>query len=244
MTIPTVTGKLDADRGIIVPNDSSTWNSLNSQGITWNNWNQWDFAPANPLVWLANVLDLGSVQDFTLNILTTANGTVSYDVFVSDTGAFGGEESQTTIAATATAVPAFRGRYVLVAINVAITNGLNTLENVEIQASDRTVDIKLSSVNTSTLSGTASARQLVLPRTPSKVVHMQITPEQVTSFNIDAYVTQYPTSTQLIPRIVSRTVPVTIALQGRDGIDRDGICDITLSVLPEQFMDGANLRTR
>lgn len=244
MAIATVTGILDIDKGIVVPIDVSSWDTLQSDSLDWDNWNQWSFAPANPMTWLATPLDLGSVQDFTLNILTTANGTVSYRVYVSNTGAFAGEESDTEIAATATDVPSFQGRYVLVAVNVAITNGVNTLESVEVQASTATVAIELSGVDTSTLAGTVNARQLSLPRTPSKVIHMQITPQQVPDFVIDAYVTQLPISTQLTPRIVSRTVPVAIALQGRDGIDRDGVCDITLRVLPQQFMEGANLRTR
>lgn len=242
MPLAQITGILDSDLGIVVPIDTSSWDTFAS--LTWDDWNQWLFAPADPLVWIADVIDLQQSQDFVLNIVTTATGIVSYRVYVSTTGVFAGEETDTVIAPNATNIAAFTGRYVLVAISVASTTGLHTLENVEIRAFDATLDIKLNAVNTSTLPGTVNARQLVLPRTPSKVIHMQITPQQVQSFNIDAYVTQLPTSTHLTPRIVSRTVPVAIALQGRDGIDRDGVCDILLSVLPEQFMDGADLRTR
>lgn len=242
MALPTVTGTLDLQTGIVVPNDTGTWADAPS---TWEDWGAWAYAPATPLLWLTNVIDLGESKDFTLNITTVANGDVTYDVYTSDTGVFGGEETVTSISATATGVGAFTGQFVIVAVKVAITSGINTLSSVDLAASDKTVDIRLNSVDTSTLTGTSSARQLSLPRTPSKVVHMQITPEELgTAFDIEAYVTANATSTQLIPRIVSRTTPVTIALQGRDGVDRDGVCDIQLSVLPEQFMDGANLRTR
>lgn len=241
MALPTVTGILDEINGVVVPQDTGTWADYTS----WDSFLAWESSPANPLVWLADLVDLGEVQDFVLEIQTVANGDVSYEVYVSDTGLFNGEETVTQIEQGDTAVPAFRGRFVIVAVSVAVTSGVNTLNDVQITASNRTVDIKLSSVDTSTLAGTVSARQLSLPRTPAKVVHMQITPEESASaFNIDTYVTERPTSTQLIPRIVSRTVPITIALQGRDGVDRDGVCDVLLSVLPEQFMDGANLRIR
>ena len=241
MALPTVTGTLDEQQGIVVPLDTGTWATAPS---TWDNWGAWAFAPADPLVWLTNVIDLGVSKSFTLNITTVANGAVSYDVYTSDTGVFGGEETVTSIAQGDSAIAAFSGRFVIVAVEVAVTSGINTLEDVQVSASDETFTIKLSEVDTSTLSGTASARQLSLATQPSKVVHVQITPEEVDEFDIDTYVTEYETSTQLIPRIVSRTSPVTIALMGRDGIDRDGVCDIQLSVLPEQYMDGANLRTR
>lgn len=242
MALPTVTGTLDAQQGIVVPNDTGTWADAPS---TWDDWGVWRYAPATPLLWLTDVVDLGESKDFTLNITTVANGDVTYDVYTSPTGVFGGEETVTAIAAGAVGVAAFTGRFVIVAVKVAVTSGINTLSSVELAASDRTIDIRLNSIDTSALTGTASARQLSLPRTPSKVVHMQITPEELgTAFDIEAYVTANATSKQLIPRIVSRTTPVTIALQGRDGVDRDGVCDIQLSVLPEQFMDGANLRTR
>lgn len=240
MALPTITGVLDEINGVVNPVDTGEW----ADYTAWDAWGAWEQSPSDPLVWLADVIDLGEVQDFVLDIVTDANGTVSYEIYVSDTGEFDGEETVTTIDPGDSGISAFRGRFVLVAISVAVTSGVNTLNNVQITASNRTVDIKLNAVDTSTLSGTVNARQLALPRTPAKVVHMQITPEEVDAFNIDAYVTAYPTSTQLIPRIVSRTVPVTIALQGRDGVDRDGVCDVTLSVLPEQFMDGNNLRTR
>jgi hypothetical protein len=240
MALPTVTGILDEINGVVNPIDTGEWDDYS----TWDAWGVWEQSPADPLVWLADVIDLGEVQDFVLEINTVANGTVSYDVYVSDTGQFNGEETVTAIDQDDSGIGAFRGRFVLVAVKVAITSGVNTLNNVEITASNRTIDIKLNAVDTSTLAGTVNARQLSLPRTPAKVVHMQITPQEVSAFNIDAYVTAYPTSTQLIPRIVSRTVPVSIALQARDGVDRDGVCDVLLSVLPEQFMQGNNLRIR
>lgn len=242
MALPTVTGTLDEIQGIVVPNDTGTWADAPT---TWDNWGAWAYSPADPLVWLTDVIDLGVSKSFTLNITTVANGAVTYDVYTSDTGVFGGEETVTNIDVGDSGIAAFTGRFVVVAVNVAVTSGINTLEDVQVSASDQTFEIKLSEVDTSTLSGTSSARQLSLATSPSKVVHVQITPEELdTAFDIDTYVTEYATSTQLIPRIVSRTSPVTIALMGRDGIDRDGVCDITLKVMPEQYMSGPNLRTR
>jgi len=75
------------------------------------------------------------------------------------------------------------------------------------------------------------------------VRNIQITVKEVSDFTLESYVTDYPTSTTLIPRIVSKTAG-TIALVGLDNVPRDGIIDVVAEILPEQYMDGNNLRVR
>jgi hypothetical protein len=239
LTDITVTGTLDETQGIIVPNNSSTWADL----TTWDAWSSWTATPADPLVWITDPLDLGEPQTFNLNIETTANGTVSYTVFTSETGVFGGEETELDIDPDDDGIGSFYGRFVIVAVKVSAEGGLNTLEGVSIKANNRTIDLTLNDINTSTLPGTASSRTLSTDRNLSGIINMQITPKEVTAYDVDAYVTNTPTSTQLIPKIINKQ-NLTFNLVGIDNQPRDGIVDITIKALPEQYMVGNNLRSR
>lgn len=239
LTDITVTGTLDEAQGIVVPNNTSTWADL----TTWDAWSSWLGAPADPLVWLTDPLDLGEPQTFNLNIETTANGTVEYTVFTSDTGVFGGEETETDIAQGDDGIGSFSGRYVIVAVKVSADGGINTLENVSLKANNRTIDVTLNDIDTSTLPGTSSERTLSTDRGLAGIINMQITPKAVDAYNVDAYVTNTPTSTQVIPKIINKA-QLKFNLVGIDNQPRDAVVDIILKALPEQYMVGNNLRSR
>lgn len=245
MALPAVNGTLDQDLGIVLPNNTGTWANL----TTWANWTSWTLIPANPLIWLADLIDLGEVTDFCLIINTVANGTVEYDIYVSDTGAFAGEESVTSVYQGDQAVTGFTGRFVRVAVKVTRTSGINTLSSVECRASNSTVQVRVNDLDTSTLSGTSAARTLTLPRTVSKIINLQITPKSVNSYIPDLYVSNTATSTQVIPKWLSKDLdsaggPPTIALVGIDNQPRDAVVDIIATALPEQYMLGNDLKTR
>lgn len=244
MALPTATGTLNLETGAIDPNNTGLWSDLS--GTTWADWSSWVNEPANPLVWLTNMLDLQEELDFCLQISTVANGTVSYDVYVSSTGAFAGEETTTNIASGATGVASFTGRYVIIAVNVARTNGVNTLYGVDVRANNNSINIRLNNVDTSTLTGTSSERTLALPRTVSKIVNMEITPHELaTAYTLDLYVSSTQTSKQVVPKIVSKSISTPkIALVGLDNQPRDATVDILITALPEQYMDGNDLKTR
>ena len=244
MALPAINGLLDAELNQVFPSNTGTWNDLS--GTTWANWNQWITKPSNPMTWLADIIDLGAVKTVNLKITTDANGLVAYDVYTSSTGAFAGEEALTTIAQGATGVASFTCQYIAVVVKVTQTQGLNTLNAVELKANDSRVNILLKDISTSTLTGTSSARQLVLPRTVSGIVDMIITPHQTSSpYTLDLYVSSTQTSTQLVPKIVSKSAAApTVALTGLDNQPRDGVIDVAIWALPEQYMDGNNLTTR
>lgn len=235
----TVNGILDEQNNVIIPSNTQTWGDLTS----WANYTSWIGTPADPLIWITDTLDLGETLTFNLDITTDAVGTVSYSVFTSTTGAFAGEETQTDIEPGDTGISSFIGRYVLVVVKVGADGGLNTLNGVSLRANNRTLNLRLNSIDTSTLSGTSAARTLVLDRSISGIINMQITPQEVTAYAVDAYVTNTPTSTQLIPKIINKTA-LTFNLVGVDNQPRDGVVDIVVEALGEQYMDGNNLRTR
>ena len=244
MALPSVTGYLDPDLNQVLPNNSGTWANLS--GTTWADWSSWTRTPVTTLTWLADTIDLGEVKTVTLKITTVANGSVSYDVYASSTGAFAGEETVTNIVQDQSGIPAFTARYIVVAVNVARTQGVNTLDSVEIKANDSRVNILLNNIDTSTLSGSTAARTLVLPRTVSSIIDIIVTPQKLASaYTLDLYVSSTQTSTQLVPQIVSKTAATPqIALLGLDNQARNGVVDVAIWALPEQYMDGNNLTTR
>jgi len=243
MALPSVTGTLDPIQNLIVPNDTGTWTGAPS---TWDDWTTWNFKPVSTLVWLTDMLDLGETKTVNLKIATTANGTIEYDIYSSTTGAFSGEETVTSITADQEDIPAITAQFIIVAVKVTQTRGLNTLEYVEVKANDAKVNILLKDVDLSTLAGSTSSRTLVLPRRVSGIVDIIITPKELSSpYTLDLYVSSTQTSTQLVPKIVSKTrTGPQIALTGLDNQPRNGTVDVSIWALPEMYMQDGNILTR
>lgn len=234
----TVNGTLDEVNNIVVPNNDSTWDDYTS----WDAWTSWIGSPADPLVWLTDVIDLGVEGTFNLEIETDADGTVSYSVFTSSEGTFSGEETQTDIASGDTSVSSFSGRYVIVAVYVTADSSINIIRGISLKANNRTIALKFNDIDTSTLSGTNTARVLSSDRAISGIVNMQITPKAVDAYDVDMYVSNTPTSTTVIPKIIDKSA-LTFALVGIDNQPRDAVVDIVVEALPLQYMDGNNLRS-
>lgn len=235
----TVNGQLDPQTNTVIPNNTGTWADLS----TWAAWTSWSAEPADPLVWFSDVVDLGESTTFNLSIDTQANGLVSYSVMTSDTGLFAGEETQTDIDQGDTGVGSFSGRFVLVVVSVTAESGLNNISSINIVANTRTIQVRVNDLDTSTLSGSSTSRTLSLDRTIGGVINWQITPKEITAYDLDVYVTNTPTSTHTIPKIISKTA-LTFALVGVDNHARDGVCDMVIEALPEMYMNGNNLRIR
>lgn len=267
MALPQVTGKIDPVLGYVVPNNSSTWAALTSS--TWALFTSWVGQPADPLVWNSDTVDLGSVIDFTLQVSANYTGSIGYTVLVSDTGDFLGEETSTVISEGDVDIAAFRGRYVIVSASVSRGSGLNTLISLEISANRRRFDILLNDLQTTDLAGDVEGRTLVLGRTVSKVLAVNLSGRNTVGdgYVKEGYITigyfnnsedEYleadyvlsgyvrPVSSQMSwPMVVSkdRTGPV-IVIRDSDGAYIDGEFDAQIHVLPEQYMENGQLLTR
>jgi hypothetical protein len=239
MTTPSSNGILDLDAGVVLPPDSGTWTTAS----TWNTFTQWAMTPGT-LTWAVDPVDLGSVQTFALQIETNAVGLVSYRIFTSSTGEFAGEETITSIAQGATGIASFTGRFVWIEVTVTKTAGVNVLNSVNFSVVQRVNKFSLNDVDTSTLGGTSSARTLTLPKSVSGVTNIQITPKTVANYQLDMYVTDYPTCNTVLPRVLSKTSPYQIALIGLDNKPRDAVVDLLVEYLPEGYMSGNNLLVR
>ena len=83
----TQNGILDYSTNEVYPTDTTKWSDL----TTWDSFTSWYMTPILPLVYYANLVDVGVKQDYNLIINTTAVGSVSYAVYTSDTGQYAGE---------------------------------------------------------------------------------------------------------------------------------------------------------
>jgi hypothetical protein len=241
MTMLTPSGQLDVTTNTVFPVDTGQWDSV----TTWDGFTSWYVNPTYPIVWYIPVQDQVFITSYNMKIVTETKGIVTYQVSTSSTGAFAGEETSVTINPNDTSVSGFTGRYFTVAVKVDRALGLTTLDSVTVTTTNAQINETLSNLDTSTLGGTITARPLPIARTYSLINSITIDPRQVTAYNVDMYVSNYATSTTVIPRVVSknRTTP-TIALLGIDGSNKDGTVDVTITGLPEQYRSGNNLLTR
>jgi hypothetical protein len=240
MALPTPNGTLYEVESVVVPDNTGTWGDLTS----WATFNQWAMSPVNPLIYNVAPFDLGTTQTFNLKIKSLANGRVEYIIHTSDVGTFTGEETATTIVSGQENIPGFNGRYVLITVNVYETAGVNVLYGVEYAVSQAPNSLSLNDVNSANLTGSSSNRTLTVNRSLGAVTNIQITPKAVDAYPVDLYVSNVPTSTTVIPRVISKTAPVQFALVGIDGQPRDALVDIVLEYLPEGYMNGNDLLVR
>jgi hypothetical protein len=222
-------GTLDFNLNSVIPESTGTWADLES----WDEWTQWNFQPTT-IIWTSELLDFGSVDFFTLEVLTEYQGTIiDYKVHVSETGEFTGEETETVIEEGDTDIPAFYGRYAYVTIELEGS----LLANMSINISRETFNITLKNLDTSTLAGTSAERTLEFPESPSSIVSLEIIAVNDTVYDMDVYVTDYPTSRALIPVITDKTASApTFYLVGLDNVPRDGVVDVLARALPGQQM--------
>jgi hypothetical protein len=245
----TPNGLYDPQNDVIVSSAIAiyTWSDTPA---TWGIWKSWygsnNIIISTDLVWRSDRYDNGIPISFALAIEIVATGTVTYQISTSSTGLFAGEETTVSIAQGDSNIAGFFARYYIVTANVsANSTSVPSLTAVQITRSVDTVSEYFSNLDTSTLGGTITARPLPITRNYSIITNIDVSTQQVTSYALDVYVSNYATSTTVIPRVVSktRTAP-TIALLGIDGSTKNGTVDVVVTGLPEQYMNGNNLLIR
>lgn len=226
-------GTLDTETNTIKPLTNGSWNTL----TTWNTWTTYNLDPL-PIKWTSSILDIGTIDDFTLNIKTEYQGTISLTVYVSETGNFNGEETIYILTDGDYNISAFYGRYVYV---TATVNG-SELSRLTLTSNTEKTIRHFRNVDSSTLSGNSSERTYTLPVAASKIVSAQITAQTPTAYSVDLYVSSTATSQALLPVITAKTGnDLKFRLYGIDNQPRDGIVDITVTTLPRQAMISGNL---
>jgi hypothetical protein len=272
MAITTATGQLDANLGIVVPITNGTWVSTTS--TTWDNFLTWDLAPVDPLIWISDAVDAGSLGYWNIKVSTVASGDVrTFEIYTSTTGAFEGEETKTTINNGDANIQAFYGRHFRVGAFVYATGPNNNLQNMSITVTDFKLDISKSDVAFNTLptwtsvettATLAQARVLDIGRKVSGVVGVHITPNFISTASGGyavpgddfQYFEQFNFGQITMPSIVKKLVITTatsvesgcgtaFVLQNQNGdFLTTATVDVLLKVLPEQFMTQGQLLTR
>ena len=228
-------GVIDEQTGTVKALGTATWRSL--VGTSWSSYKNY-IQVYNKLRYTAPIVDLGAVQYFTLNIEAEFRGTLDYLIHVSDTGLFQGEETEYYVKDGDFNVPGFLGRYIYV---TAVLSGTELIKII-ITANTEVKEYILYDVNTSTLSGTNTNRQITLPTGVSLIKDIHIQPKAATNYAVNLYVSDTATSKILIPVVNSKSAAApSFALYGIDNDPRDGIVDIKISALPRQAMIGGNL---
>ena len=239
MALPTTNGIYNPFTNVIEAPSTSAW----SENTSWENWTSWTGTPAAQLTWLTDTLDLGSSVYFNLTISTQAVGTISeYVVYVSTTGQFNGEETATTITPGDNNIEGFYGQYVVVKITVDYVpaSGDPQITSINTNATSERLEIVLTDINSADLSGSLTAKELVLGRNVSKVVSMFIQPHQPGGYFAEDYVdTDYIETAPPVFGNISdkdRTSP-KISFATYEGIYTNSVFDIKVAVLPEQYCD-------
>ena len=246
MAIPSTNYIFDEPNSLITTANQGTW--ADKSGATWADWTQWADNPVTPMTWDSQVLDVGEIAYFNLSWTYAGQGVPTFTVYVSSTGLFAGEETSTTINVDDTDIAAFYGRYVVVFVSLAFdpAQGFPQITEFEQTASANPMQLLQYDIASNTLTGDVGARTVTMPRTVSKVLTMQITPHTGNyvdeSYVADSYIDESATG---FPAIVSKTrTGPQVAFVSTAGTKVDAVFDLTMTVLPEQYMDGQNLTAR
>jgi len=248
MAIPTDNGVYNWHTGEIEPNNQATWADLS--GTTWADWPQWTMEPVSPHYFTSpEFIALPSPAYVSIRITGDATGDKTYQVHASTSGLFTGEETTYTITRDATDIPAFYGQYFRITIGVEYNLAdLNVIRNISTEATNQTFEISFKNVDSSSLGGSISARELVLPRTVSNIERIHVTP-----FAPDGYVEldyiandYFQTAVPAYAGIVSkRASEPKITFVKDDGTYTDALFDAVLIVQPEQYInDSGDLDVR
>ena len=238
----TANGIFDFENQRVTAPDTGTWSSL----TTWSAWTTWTTDTDDYMYWLLDPVDLYEVKQFCLSITTQANGIVDYYIYTSDTGVFGGEELETVILEGDEGIPAFNTRFYQVGVRVERLVDPQEITGIEVRVIEGKNKFAINDLNTVDIND-GSTQGYVVPfnRSVGTITNVQITPQEVTPFQLDVYVTDAPTSSLVIPHVTNKTSDsISFALYGLDNQPRDAVVDILIEYLPEMYMDGRNLRVR
>lgn len=236
-------GYYDEKNGMICPLSTSTWEGL--EGTTWDSWKEWAYDVESRIIWVPTELHLGnSPQTVNLKITCVSTGQVSYKVYTSNLGVFGGEETEYTIEHGATVVPSFTGKFLKVAVYADEVNDETVIvrEITITTEAPKTTEYLISDLDSSTCVGTVNSRVIPLGRNMGNILDVKITPREVPEYALDVYVSNTPTSTFVVPKVISKnSTNPTFALIGMDNHPRDGVVDITIKAAKSGYMRGNNL---
>lgn len=225
------------DENIIISPNRATWADLGAgtDYPTWADWNDWAEDPED-LVWTTDIVDLGEITAFTLEILTEGSGDIEYKVHTSDSGLFNGEETTVDILAGDN-VEAFSGKLFYIETRIIANGSVPTLRSQSFTSSNEVFRKRILNLNTAILPGAASTKELeeLITWNYSKIVTMIITPLQPGGYvEADYWADTYTeVAPPVFPNIVSKEFGnPRISLATYEGIYTEGACDVEVVYMP------------
>lgn len=227
----------------IAANTSVTSIRNSSSGLIWDTWHNWSNDPAPYFYWNSPLIDIGKDIVFNCLINTVSTGAVTYEIRTTGNANFNGTENLRTVGSGNVDIPAYEGRFLAVTANVVSTGSIAVLEKMDINVKNEPFQLALNKVNTGSLAGTISSRQVDLGRNSSYIQNIQMTPHLFvggTGYTQSGYVaTDYFSETLVtgaFPQIVDKlNGGANIAIVDNDGNYIDGNVDILVYALPEQY---------
>lgn len=235
----------DNESNIVRPVSTSTWSGLAS--TTWDDWNEWAYSQSNQIIYCLENYTFGFPYPYVnFKIKCTATGLMTYKIYTADDSIGDPTTTEYVISQGATSIPAFNSRLVtIMAYCDKLGDVTPTISQLSVElVQNSATEIQIPNIDTSTLDGSQTARVIPLNGADiSTITDIRIVPRETASpYNLDVYVTNTPTSTYLIPKVISKTVAnPTFALVGVDNQPRDGVVDIIIKALPRYYMDGNNV---
>jgi hypothetical protein len=224
-TVTILTGSFSDYKQTYVSGNADDWGDLSSS--TWSAWNRWNDNNQGVSIRLDDDLASSTVRTATLQI--NLQGDPTYQLKISNTGAFAGEETTINFSAGTTyAIPA--GRYYRWTITVAegSTGLVPEIRNFfTVYGTNVGTDYQRA-IDTSTLGGTISARTVTHNFGTVYSVDMTTYNSTIWTDRYYALPDSFSVSTiSPVPGIVS-TSPLTIVLRDHMGVAVDGFVDITI----------------
>jgi len=238
----------EIDNGRVTPFSFGTWEDLPQ---TWQQSNTWIIDPEAVLSVNLPDIDLGTVQTVNIKTQITARGLVSYTINHSNILPLAEDPknySTLVINPGDTNIPSITARYIWVRVDIEQdpTEGVQYFDNIDFGViTDSFKNISYSNIDSSTLPGTASARQFTAQGAGS-IRGAQVTGYTVTAYDVDMYVYHSTQSDRVFPCVIDKTSDtVTLTFTGVDGRPRDAVFDLDLQLLPEWYIDDqGNLQER
>ena len=222
-----------------------------SSGFVWDNLRSWLTDPATSFVFNSPIIDNGSNITFNCLIDADIDGDVTYQILATNQG-FDGNATVANIAPGATDIPAHTGQLLIVSANVVSTGSIPVLRSMNVNVTNERFVLALDSVDTSTLVGSISSRELDLGRASSYIYNIQMTPHVfigTTGYVAVGYVAADYFSETVVNGAFAQIVDKTggsanIAVFDNTGNYVDHTLDILVYALPEQYRDGNNILQR
>lgn len=235
-------GYYDSKTRTIYPVSTSTWAGLS--GKTWDYWTTWAYSTNSQIIWVTDPISLGAnPSNVNLKITCVSTGQVSYKIYTSNTGAFSGEEVETLVPHGSQNIPSFRARFIQVVVySDRVSDPLNIQEITIETRTPSATELFFNDIDSSQLQGTVNERFIPVEDGIGTILDVKILPHEVTAYNLDVYVTNTPTSTYVVPKIISKSASSpSFALVGLDNHPRDAVVDIVLKTLNRCRMVGNNI---